>query len=646
MFEVGGIGDQLQQLATAVRATDGATIPAAGWVDLVEATQQAMNTLAAVQTIALAQLAATDEEIDPAGELAEVYRGLGHHRLDAPDLVSGILGLTSTAAATRVGVAVDLTTRHTPVIEAMATGRLDPWRASVISDELAEASAQTCTQVLDRVGDKLGAEPAGALRRRLRRVLAAVDAEAVRRKAARARGERSLRRTAFGLGTDEWSAKLPVEDSRAAWSVIDTLARSYLTQGRCAGIEQARADALLDLIHARTTGHLNLTITIPASHLTTAAAAATGTAAGAASDHRSDAGRPRDGAGGTDRDGNGNGNGGGAVEADVLVPVTGFGMNGVTHVRASWLAGLAGLTPGSDTPGSSGTGSGTGCQTTVAACAETTGAPTTLPIPTGTDPAAQRRATRRATQLAELTTRLQALRETPQAATNSRREPYRPPPWMIEYVKTRDGSCRFPGCTISTRFCDLDHVTAWPHGPTHPDNLAALCRRHHRIKQRPGWHAVLHPDASMTWTDPTGTRRTTTPTDHLQLDTHLDTPTTAADAGASGQHVSGDEAVNDEVGSQLPSLLEDDLEHLHDHHLITLACRPTTATWRTRKALQTGSRINTNHAAAQLHTTTRAGIQLIAPRRAMELDPHGSHQDHSPHGRTSSTAGPEDDPPF
>jgi hypothetical protein len=630
MFEVGGIGDQLQQLATAVRATDGATIPAAGWVDLVEATQQAMNTLAAVQTIALAQLAATDEEIDPAGELAEVYRGLGHHRLDAPDLVSGILGLTSTAAATRVGVAVDLTTRHTRVIDAMTAGRLDPWRASVVSDELTDASPQACTQVLDRVGPTLGSEPAGLLRRRLRRVLASVDADAVRRKAARARGQRSLRRTAFGLGTDEWSAKLPVEDSRAAWSVIDTLARTYLSAGRCTGIEQARADALLDLIHARTTGHLDLSITIPASHLAAAAAAA--------ADTNPDSDRH------------------GAGDVDVLVPVTGFGTTGVTHVRASWLARLAGLTPGSDTTssdttGSSGTGSDTGCQTTVAACAETTGATTTLPIPTlpiptGTDPAAQRRATRRATQLAELTTRLQALRETPQAATNSRREPYRPPPWMIEYVKTRDGSCRFPGCTISTRFCDLDHVTAWPHGPTHPDNLAALCRRHHRIKQRPGWHAVLHPDASMTWTDPTGTRRTTTPTDHLQLDTHLDTPTTAADAGASGQHVSGDEAVNDEVGSQLPSLLEDDLEHLHDHHLITLACRPTTATWRTRKALQTGSRINTNHAAAQLHTTTRAGIQLIAPRRAMELDPHGSHQDHSPHGRTSSTAGPEDDPPF
>jgi hypothetical protein len=108
--------------------------------------------------------------------------------------------------------------------------------------------------VHQRIGETLGAEPGGLLRRRLRRVLARVDADAVRAKAARARGQRSLRRTAFGLGVDEWSATLPVEQSRAAWSVVDTLACSYLAQGRCTRIEAARADALLDLIHARATG--------------------------------------------------------------------------------------------------------------------------------------------------------------------------------------------------------------------------------------------------------------------------------------------------------------------------------------------------------------------------------------------------------
>jgi hypothetical protein len=59
---------RLQQLASAVRATDGAAVPAADWVGLVGATQQAINTLTAAQTLALAQLAATEEDVDEAGE--------------------------------------------------------------------------------------------------------------------------------------------------------------------------------------------------------------------------------------------------------------------------------------------------------------------------------------------------------------------------------------------------------------------------------------------------------------------------------------------------------------------------------------------------------------------------------------------------
>ncbi|MEO7070916.1 MAG: HNH endonuclease signature motif containing protein, partial [Nostocoides sp.] len=92
---------------------------------------------------------------------------------------------------------------------------------------------------------------------------------------------------------------------------------------------------------------------------------------------------------------------------------------------------------------------------------------------------------------------------------------YQPTTACRAYVKARDQGCRFPGCTTSAYFTDLDHVRPWPAGPTGPDNLACLCRRHHRIKQRPGWTARLHPDGSMTWTDPTGTTRTTHPVDHL-----------------------------------------------------------------------------------------------------------------------------------
>ena len=92
---------------------------------------------------------------------------------------------------------------------------------------------------------------------------------------------------------------------------------------------------------------------------------------------------------------------------------------------------------------------------------------------------------------------------------------YRPPDELAALVRRRDGRCRFPGCSVAARFCDLDHVRPWPAGPTRDDNLACLCRRHHRVKQRPGWRAALAADGTLTWTDPTGRVRTTLPVDAL-----------------------------------------------------------------------------------------------------------------------------------
>ncbi|MBM6401006.1 HNH endonuclease signature motif containing protein [Phycicoccus sonneratiae] len=92
---------------------------------------------------------------------------------------------------------------------------------------------------------------------------------------------------------------------------------------------------------------------------------------------------------------------------------------------------------------------------------------------------------------------------------------YRPSARLVAFVRARDQHCRFPGCSVAARFCDLDHVRPSPAGPTSVANLACLCRRHHRVKQRPAWRATLHPDATMTWTDPTGRTRITHPPDAL-----------------------------------------------------------------------------------------------------------------------------------
>lgn len=94
---------------------------------------------------------------------------------------------------------------------------------------------------------------------------------------------------------------------------------------------------------------------------------------------------------------------------------------------------------------------------------------------------------------------------------------YRPGRELARLVRQRDGRCRFPGCSVPARQCDLDHVRPWPAGPTSAHNLICLCRRHHRIKQSPGWSVRLAPDGTTIWVDPLGHQRTTLPTDSLEV---------------------------------------------------------------------------------------------------------------------------------
>jgi len=79
----------------------------------------------------------------------------------------------------------------------------------------------------------------------------------------------------------------------------------------------------------------------------------------------------------------------------------------------------------------------------------------------------------------------------------------------------RDLFCRFPGCEVSAARCDIDHVRAWPFGPTHPSNLNCKCRHHHLMKTFyagiGGWHETQHPDATVTFVSPSGKASTTHP---------------------------------------------------------------------------------------------------------------------------------------
>ncbi|MGN6744150.1 MAG: DUF222 domain-containing protein [Amnibacterium sp.] len=92
------------------------------------------------------------------------------------------------------------------------------------------------------------------------------------------------------------------------------------------------------------------------------------------------------------------------------------------------------------------------------------------------------------------------------------REHYEVPVQLKRFLQLRDQRCRFPGCNRSAHLCDIDHTIPWAwDGETNARNLACLCRKHHRLKER-GWSVWQDDDGVMHWTSPYGRKRLTLPT--------------------------------------------------------------------------------------------------------------------------------------
>jgi hypothetical protein len=68
-------------------------------------------------------------------------------------------------------------------------------------------------------------------------------------------------------------------------------------------------------------------------------------------------------------------------------------------------------------------------------------------------------------------------------------------------LTVRDRGCVFPGCDRPLAWCDAHHLWHWVDGgPTDLDNLALLCRAHHRTVHEGGWHLARGPDGRCTAT--------------------------------------------------------------------------------------------------------------------------------------------------
>jgi Domain of unknown function (DUF222)/HNH endonuclease len=70
-------------------------------------------------------------------------------------------------------------------------------------------------------------------------------------------------------------------------------------------------------------------------------------------------------------------------------------------------------------------------------------------------------------------------------------------------LAARDGGCVFPDCARPLAWCEGHHLWHWADGgPTDLENLALVCRAHHRAVHEGGWRLTRGPDGRFTASPP------------------------------------------------------------------------------------------------------------------------------------------------
>jgi hypothetical protein len=393
--------------------------------------------------------------------------------------VSAALTVTGNTAATLVHLAEQLTGPLTRTGDALEAGRLDLAKARVICDTTEHLPPETTRRVEHAALDKASEQTTGQLRRRIKRIAQRLAPEAVEERRREAVRQRRLELWDTPSGTSDLAlCDLPAEDAHAIYNKITAAAHGIKTDGDTRSLSTIRADLAAQLLHGAP-----LPDAIRA--LLAQAGENTGPTVGPTSPTRPPLSAPAGARSGPDTAAGGEGIPGGCHPAG----------------PARHSAGLAQVR-GSAQP----------------AVAEEERSPGDAEVAALADAVARR--------LDHVRGRVHP-RELPQAVrqtverirsqfTDARdaacqgddeshgRPGYRPSAVMRREVEARHATCVFPTCNQPSDHCDLDHTIPWRPGITCRCNLAPLCRRHHRLKQRTDWRLFQIWPGLLIWVTPSG----------------------------------------------------------------------------------------------------------------------------------------------
>ncbi len=406
------------------------------------------------RVIAWAQARQTREMTSFMASAQARNRALGAYDSQAHDSAVAEVGLmlrvSAGTAAARVGDAWSLCTRLPATWAALEAGRITLAKARIIDAETLNLTDEHTAAVETQVLAKARQQTPGQVRVATRRAVLRADPAAARERAEQARRERGVRMWPEPDGMATLSAYLPAADAVGVFAVLDEHARHAGSASDERSIDARRSDALVDLV-LDPTGVASAATTATRDHSSDEPSGARGDArddipvsdATSPDGCRCECGRCRRGGG-----------------ADVRVTIPYTALLGADDLPGD----LAGYGP--------------------------------IPAAVARDLAARGTWRRILTDPA-------SGRPVDYGTTR-----YRPPTHLAGLVITRDQTCQFPGCRVPAHRCDIDHGI--PHnpdagtGPTSEFNLGPKCRRHHQVKQTPGWSVTHHADGCTTWATPSG----------------------------------------------------------------------------------------------------------------------------------------------
>src|SRR5580658_9954931 len=381
--------------------------------------------------------------------------------------VAAALALTGRSADWLLGFARELG-RLPAVLAALAAGRIDRARAEVFARELAALDEVKANAIVMAVIGDAGKLTTGQLRGQLRAWVLWLDADALRRRARRARADARVETWPEGSGNASISGReLSAAEVIAADARLTAIAKALKQAGAPGGLDELRAAVFTASLTGRDPWAL-----LPASEQDSPAAPGPGLS----------------------------------------------GLTGSVHLTmplATWLG-------ESDVPGEAAGYGPLDAYTSRDLADQLAGGPRTRWCLTLTGPDGR--------AVGHACLRRPPARGSPGTGSGSwpplkihwlergpcthRRETkaYRPGKLLRHLIVIRHRTCGAPGCRRPAQHCDLDHTIPFDQGGrTCECGLAPACRRHHQVKQAPGWHLDQPRPGHLTWTTPSGRTYTTQP---------------------------------------------------------------------------------------------------------------------------------------